>query len=138
MTHVVLTVFALFALGLLLIGAWSTGKQWWFVLRARKVNGRVVSEWRYRQYGTHMRTYRVEVTVSTGQRITLRSAGARASFGPKVGALVPVLLLEQTGHGPKARIASWIELWLLPATLLGLGGMTTIFVVFAAAQVFGF
>jgi len=130
--HAVLISLALLALSVLLTGLLSAARQLAFVGRAKRVQGRVVSEWRYRRYGRSMRYYRVEFTLATGQRVDLRSAVAgSSSSGPKLKQVVPVLLLEQSGHGPKAKIGTWPELWLPSCLLLFLGSVGLLSVLLA-------
>jgi len=122
--HALLTSLALLALSVLLVGLLSAARQLAFVWRAKRVPGRVVSEWRYRRYGRSMRYYRVEFALATGQLVDLRSAVAIASSSPPaLEQVVPVLLVERAGHGPKAKIGTWTELWLSSCLLLLLGGI---------------
>jgi len=131
--HAVLISLALLALSVLLAGLLSAARQLAFVRRAKSVQGRVVSEWRYRRYGRSMRYYRVEFTLATGQRVELRSAVAIASSSsPALEQVVPVLLVELAGHGPKAKIGTWPELWLSSYLLLALGSIGLLSVTFAA------
>ncbi|MBY0234557.1 MAG: hypothetical protein K2W93_06215 [Burkholderiaceae bacterium] len=133
MAHAVLISLALLALSVLLAGLLSAARQLAFVWRAKSVQGRVVSEWRYRRYGRSMRYYRVEFTLATGQRVDVRSAVAIASSSPPaLEQVVPVLLVEQAGQGPKAKIGTWIELWLPTSLLLLLGGIGLLSLALAA------
>nr|WP_295078732.1 hypothetical protein [uncultured Roseateles sp.] len=105
-------------------GLLSAARQLAFVWRAKRVQGRVVNEWHYRRYGRSMRYYRVEFTLATGQRAELRSSVAIASSSsPALEQVVPVLLVERSGQGPKAEIGTWPELWLSSCLLLLLGGV---------------
>ncbi len=126
-----LAAFAALAAGLV-----SICRQLAFLLGARRAQARVASEWRYRRYGRERRYYRVEFTLSTGQRAELRSAWSSSpSSAPKVGQQVVVLVNEQPGQAPKARIGSWAELWLGSALLLALGGIGTLALVFVGGPI---
>jgi hypothetical protein len=89
---------------------------------ATRVVGHVVSEHVFRQYGTHLRYYRVSFPLATGQQAQIRSSWARAGRSPKIGAAVPVAVSE-IGRMPKARIATWTELWFSTIFLIVLGGV---------------
>ncbi len=120
----------------LLAGLLSAARQLAFKLRARRVQGQVTSEWRYRRYGRERRYYRVEFTLSTGQRAELRSAWSSSpSSAPKVGQQVVVLVNEQPGQAPKARIGSWAELWMGSALLLALGAIGSLALVFVGGPI---
>lgn len=124
MAHGLIISLALLALSVLLAGLLASAAQLAFVWRAKRVQGRVVSEWRYRRYGRSMRYYRVEFTLATGQRAELRSAVAISSSSPPaLEQTVPVLLVERAGQGPKAKIGTWMALWLPSCLLLSLGGI---------------
>lgn len=119
---------ALIALGLallavLLAGGLALAARAWFVLRAERVPGKVLSEWRYTARGREMRYYRVAFSLGDGQRAEVRSTGTTSSAEPRVGDVVGVLLLEREGQSPKARIAAWRELWLVPVLCLLLGAV---------------
>lgn len=134
MLNAALIALSLAALAASLAGLVSAARQLAFVLRARKIPGRVIKEWRYRRYGRAMRYYRVEFALSTGQRAELRSAwSGSASSGPKVGQQVAVLVSERPGQAPKARIGSWLELWLGSALWLGLGAIGALALVLVQA-----
>ena len=106
-----------------------------FVHRARKVEGRVVSERCYRMFGRNRRYYRVEFELSTGQRAQLRSSVATSSkTSPQLGQAVPVLLIERTGRQAKAKIGTWLELWFSSALLLFIGSIGFLAVAFASAS----
>jgi len=135
---VAVAIIALFlaTLAVLLAGIVSAIRQLSFVLRARRVQGRVTSEWHYRMYGRSLRHYRVEFNLSTGQRAELRSSVARSSSRPQVGQVVPVLIMERAGQGPKAKIDTWIELWFFAAVLLFIGAIGTLAVAFSGGSAF--
>ena len=128
--------FAVVAVATLLGGCVTLCRQLAFLRGARKVRGRVVSEWRLRMYGNGMRYYRVEVALSTGQRIQLRSTFASSASAPALGDTVPVFLVERVGLGPKAKIGTWTELWLSSCILLSIGAMGVVFMAFTATHVF--
>ncbi len=138
MTIAFTIAFAVLALATLLWGCVSHCRQLAFLRDARRVQGRVVNEWRLRMYGNGMRYYRVEVTLSTGQRVQLRSTFASSASTPTVGATVPVFLVERVGQGPRAKIGTWTELWLSSTVLLFIGSMGVVTTAFAATQVFAF
>jgi len=116
-----LIAIALALLAVLLAGGVALAARAWFVLRADRVPGKVLSEWRYTAHGREMRYYRVAFSLGDGQRAELRSSGTTSSASPQVGEVVGVLLLEREGESPKARIAAWRELWLVPLLCLATG-----------------
>ena len=118
-----LTIFFLIGLTLLLAGVVSAVKQVLFLRRAKEVQGRAISEWRFRSTGNTMRYYRVEFVLSTGQRVQMRSGGATARMRPRVGQSVAVFVREVAGQGPKAQIGTWQELWFVPVCLLFMGAI---------------
>jgi hypothetical protein len=91
--------------------------------QATRIQAEVVSDWCFVRYGRRMRYYRVDVPLSTGQLVQLRSGFALSAARPAVGERVMVLLLERAGRPPQARLGSAVELWLEPALLLALGGL---------------
>jgi hypothetical protein len=133
-TSAAISILLLAALAALLVGAIHAGRRLVFLLNAKRVHGRVIREWRYRMYGRAKRYYRVEFMLSTGQRAELRSSVASSSNRPKVGEVVPVLVLEQSGRSPKAKIDTWPELWFTPAVLLSIGVVGAISAAWAGAS----
>lgn len=112
------SIFALAAVAMLGGGIVLTVKQFAFLARAYRVQGTVISEWRYRHYGiVAQRYYRVQFELRNGQRAELRGSGMQ----PSVGEQQAVLVLERSGRGPKAQIDAWSELWSVPAMMLSLG-----------------
>jgi len=106
-----------------------------FVQRARRVEGRVVSERCYRMFGRTRRYSRVEVELSTGQRVQLRSTVTSSpETSPALGQAVPVLLIERTGRQAKAKIGTWLELWFSSALLLFIGSIGFLAVALASAS----
>lgn len=127
MTIAFTLAFSVVAIATLMGGCVTLCRQLAFLRGAKKVHGRVVNEWRLRMYGNGMRYYRVEVMLSTGQSIQLRSTFASSTSNPALGATVPVFLVERVGHGPKAKIGTWTELWLSSCILLFIGAGFTAF-----------
>ncbi|MFG6428817.1 DUF3592 domain-containing protein [Roseateles sp. LYH14W] len=117
-----ISVLTLALLAMLAGGIALTVRQFAFVAQAYRVQGTVVSEWHYELRG-RQRFYRVEFQLRNGQRAELRGSG----FRPLVGQPVPVLVRERPGHGPKAQIDAWEELWLVPTTCLAMGALGTMF-----------
>ncbi len=106
-----------------------------FVQRARRVEGRVVSERCYRMFGRTRRYYRVEFELSTGQRVQLRSTVTSSSkTSPALGQAVPVLRIERASHPPRAKIETWLELWFSSALLLFIGSIGFLAVALASAS----
>jgi len=110
----ILTVLAVFVGGVVM-----AVRRLAFVAQAYRVQGQVVSEWQYRQRGLLQRFYRVEFQLRNGQRAGLRGSGWR----PAVGSQVAVLVRERPGHDPKAKIASWSELWSDVVVTVSVGSM---------------
>jgi hypothetical protein len=135
-----LSAFAIGILFLVSIAVLSAGlpgvlRQLVFVRRARRVEGRVVSEQCYRMFGRTRRYYRVEVELSTGQRVQLRgTVTSSPETSPALGQAVPVLLIERTGRQAKAKIGTWLELWFSSALLLFIGSIGFLAVALASAS----
>ncbi|PTT84144.1 hypothetical protein DBR42_15370 [Pelomonas sp. HMWF004] len=117
-----ISVLTLALLAMLAGGIAMTVRQLAFVAQAYRVQGTVASEWHYEHRG-HQRFYRVEFQLRNGQRAELRGSG----FHPLVGQPVSVLVRELPGHGPKAQLDTWSELWLMAATFLAVGIVGTMF-----------
>jgi hypothetical protein len=130
MERTIIFVLSLAVLAALLGGIASAAKQVTFILCSYRVQGTVTSEWRYRMYGRAMRYYRVEFNLANGQSARLLSSAANSLLQPKVGQFVPVLVMERTGQGPKAKIGTGSELWFSSAVLLFIGVMGVMSIVF--------
>jgi hypothetical protein len=109
------------AASVLLAGIVVAAKQAAFLRASYCVNGRVVSEWRYRMRGRNRRYYRVQFNLSNGQSAELRSAVAGSSNSPRIGDTVSVRVREIDGK-VNARIGTWVELWFESLVLLWIGG----------------
>ena len=127
MSTLAIGILLLVSIAVLPAGLAAAIQQLVFVQRARRVEGRVVSERRYRMFGRTRRYYRVEFELSTGQRVQLRSSVATSSRNsPQLGQAVPVLLIERTGRQAQAKIGSWLELWFSSTLLLFIGSIGSI------------
>ena len=110
---------------LLLAGVVDAVRQVMFLRTSYRMDGRVVSEWRYRVNGTNMRYYRVRVSLLNGQSAELRSSVSRSADAPRVGEIVPVRIREADGK-VNARIGTWVELWFSTFVLLSMGGLASL------------
>lgn len=106
-----------------------------FIMKSRRVLGKVVSEWNYRMYGTQMRYYRVHFRLSNGQAVHLRSSMTSSSRRPKIGQPVPVFVREWEGK-VKAKIGTITELWFEVFVLLLMGGVGSFLMMPIAYQAF--
>lgn len=116
---------------LLLAGVTAAVRQVMFLRASYRVDGRVVSEWRYRVNGSNMRHYRVRFSLLNGQSAELRSSVSRSADKPRVGETVPVRVREAGGK-VNARIGTWVELWFSTIVLLSTGGLGSL-ITFAIA-----
>ncbi len=116
---------------LLLAGVTAAVRQVMFLRASYRVEGRVVSEWRFRVNGSYMRHYRVRFSLLNGQIAELRSSVSRSDDQPRVGGTVPVRIRESGGK-VNARIGTWVELWFSTIVLLAAGGLGSL-ITFAIA-----
>ncbi|EJL85117.1 Protein of unknown function (DUF3592) [Polaromonas sp. CF318] len=119
----VAVVLSLAAALVLLAGVVVAAKQAAFLRASYSVNGRVISEWRYRMHGRNRRYYRVQLRLSNGQSVELRSAVTGSpNAPPHVGETVPVRVREAEGK-VSAKIGTRVELWFVSFVLLFMGGV---------------